>query len=56
MLLRLISCGERTRLRKRDAHHGEKVSRWLAQPKTALQLLGNVLLLSVLAIGIASIR
>ena len=34
----------------------EKVSRWLAQPKTALELLTNVLLMSVLAIGVASIR
>ncbi|GMO11287.1 hypothetical protein [Bradyrhizobium sp. TM233] len=33
----------------------EKVSRWLAQPKAALQLLSNALLLSVLAIGVASI-
>ncbi|MGT2435646.1 hypothetical protein ACU4GH_07030 [Bradyrhizobium betae] len=34
----------------------EKVSRWLAQPKTALQLLTNSLLLSMLAVGVASIR
>ncbi|WBL77241.1 hypothetical protein I3J27_30070 [Bradyrhizobium xenonodulans] len=34
----------------------EKVSRWLAQPKTALQLLSNALLLSVLAVGVASIQ
>lgn len=34
----------------------EKVSRWLAQPKTALQLLTNLLMLSVLAVGVASIR
>ena len=35
----------------------EKVSRWLAQPKTALQLLTSLLLLlSVLAVGVASIR
>ena len=34
----------------------EKVSGWLAQPKTALQLLTNLLLLSVLAVGAASIR
>ena len=34
----------------------EKVSRWLAQPKTALQLLTNLLLLSILAVGVASIR
>ena len=34
----------------------DKVSRWLAQPKTALQLLTNMLLLSVLAVGVASIR
>lgn len=34
----------------------EKVSYWLAQPKTALQLLTNVLLLSVLAVGVTSIR
>lgn len=33
-----------------------KVSRWLAQPKTALQLLTNALLLSVLAIGAAGIQ
>lgn len=31
----------------------DKVSRWLAQPKSALQLLSNALLLSVLAIGAA---
>ena len=34
----------------------EKVSRWLAQPKTAVELLTNVLLMSVLAIRVASIR
>jgi len=34
----------------------EKVSRWLAQPKSALQLLSNALLLSALAIGVAGIR
>ena len=34
----------------------EKVSRWLAQPNTAVQLLTNVLLLSVLAVGVTSIR
>ncbi|MBR0786384.1 hypothetical protein [Bradyrhizobium iriomotense] len=34
----------------------EKVSRWLAEPKTAVELLTNVLLMSVLAIGVASIR
>jgi hypothetical protein len=34
----------------------EKVSRWLSQPKTALQLLTNLLLLSVLAVGVASIQ
>jgi hypothetical protein len=33
-----------------------KVSHWLAQPKTALQLLTNVLLLSVMAVGVTSIR
>jgi hypothetical protein len=33
----------------------EKVSRWLVQPKTALQLLTNALLLSVLAVGVVSI-
>ena len=33
----------------------EKVSRWLAQPKSALQLLSNALLLSALAIGVAGI-
>jgi hypothetical protein len=34
----------------------EKVSCWLAQPKTAVELLTNVLMMSVLAIGVASIR
>ena len=34
----------------------EKVSCWLAQPKTTLQLLTNVLLLSVMAVGVTSIR
>ena len=34
----------------------EKVSRWLAEPKTAVELLTNVMLMSVLAIGVASIR
>ncbi|RXT35448.1 hypothetical protein [Bradyrhizobium betae] len=34
----------------------EKVSRWLAEPKTAVELLSNVLLMSVLVIGVASIR
>ena len=34
----------------------DKVSRWLAQPKTALQLLANTLLLSVLAVGVTSLR
>jgi hypothetical protein len=34
----------------------EKVSRWLAQPKTGVELLTNVLMMSVLAIGVASIR
>jgi hypothetical protein len=34
----------------------EKVSHWLAQPKTAVQLLSNLLFLSILAIGVASIR
>lgn len=34
----------------------DKVSRWLAQPKTALQLLTNALLLSVLAVGIAGMQ
>lgn len=33
----------------------EKVSRWLAQPKTAVLLLTNALLLSVLAAGVVSI-
>ncbi|MGY8634256.1 hypothetical protein RAD15_17395 [Bradyrhizobium sp. 14AA] len=32
----------------------EKVARWLAQPKTAVELLTNVFLMSVLAIGVAS--
>ena len=41
-----------------NAHLGfaEKVFCWMAQPKTALQLLTNVLLLSVLAVGVTSIR
>ncbi|WP_441238214.1 hypothetical protein [Bradyrhizobium sp. 930_D9_N1_4] len=34
----------------------EKVSGWLAQPKTALQLLTNLLILSVLGVGVASIH
>lgn len=34
----------------------EKMSHWLAQPKTALQLLTSVLLLSVMAVGVTSIR
>ena len=34
----------------------EKVSGWLAQPKIALQLLTNLLMLSVLGVGVASIR
>ena len=34
----------------------EKISRWLARPNTAVQLLSNVLLLSVLAVGAASIH
>ncbi|MCP3446757.1 hypothetical protein [Bradyrhizobium sp. CCGUVB14] len=34
----------------------EKVSCWLGQPKTALQLLTNVLLMSVMAVGVTSIR
>jgi hypothetical protein len=34
----------------------EKVSRWLAQPNTALKLLNSFLLLSVLAVGAASIQ
>jgi hypothetical protein len=33
----------------------ERVTRWLAQPNTALQLLSQALLLSALAIGVASI-
>jgi hypothetical protein len=33
----------------------ERVSRWLAKPNTAVQLLSQVLLLSALAIGVASI-
>jgi len=34
----------------------EKVTGWLAEPKTAVELLTNVMLMSVLAIGVASIR
>jgi hypothetical protein len=34
----------------------EKVSGWLAQPKIALQLLTNLLMLSVLGVGVASIH
>ena len=34
----------------------ERVTRWLAQPNTALQLLGHTLLLSALAIGVLGIR
>jgi len=34
----------------------EKVSRWLAEPKTAVELLSNLLLISVLVVGVASIR
>ncbi|WP_439394534.1 hypothetical protein ACRQ5Q_35380 [Bradyrhizobium sp. PMVTL-01] len=34
----------------------EEVSRWLAEPKAAVELLTNVLLMSVLAIGVTSTR
>ncbi|WP_271585576.1 hypothetical protein [Bradyrhizobium sp. CCBAU 45389] len=34
----------------------EKVARWLAEPKTAVELPTDVPLMSVLAIGVASIR
>ncbi|MBW7971142.1 hypothetical protein [Bradyrhizobium sp. BR 10289] len=34
----------------------EKITRWLAEPKTAVELLTNVMLMSVLAIGVTSIR
>ncbi|MFT4117840.1 hypothetical protein [Bradyrhizobium sp.] len=34
----------------------EKITRWLGRPSTGVQLLTSVLLLSVLAVGVASIR
>ena len=41
---------------RRFTNFAEKVSSRLAQPKTALQLLTNVLLLSVMAVGVTRIR
>jgi hypothetical protein len=34
----------------------EKIEKWRAQPTTSLQLMTNVLLLSVLAVGVMSMR
>jgi hypothetical protein len=34
----------------------EKVSRWRTQPATSLQLVTNVMLLALLAVGVASLR
>ena len=34
---------------------GEKIARWRTQPETSLQLVTNVMLLSLLAVGVASV-
>ena len=34
---------------------GEKIARWRTQPVTSLQLVTNVMLLSLLAVGVASV-
>ena len=34
----------------------EKIEKWRAQPTTSLQLLTNVLMLSLLAVGVMSMR